>query len=65
MEQVLREPVELTELELDAVAGGNPFSNNAVAVAASQVTSSQGFAGVLGDFAAVAVAVTGNTGIIA
>ena len=26
MEQDLCEPVELTELELDAVAGGNPFS---------------------------------------
>jgi hypothetical protein len=26
MEQVLCEPVELTEFELDAVAGGNPFS---------------------------------------
>jgi hypothetical protein len=25
MEQVLCEPVELTEFELDAVAGGNPF----------------------------------------
>jgi hypothetical protein len=28
MEQVLCEPVELTEFELDAVAGGNPFSIN-------------------------------------
>jgi hypothetical protein len=27
MEHVLCEPVELTESELDAVAGGNPFSN--------------------------------------
>jgi hypothetical protein len=26
MEKVLCEPVELTEFELDAVAGGNPFS---------------------------------------
>jgi len=26
MEQVLCEPAELTEFELDAVAGGNPFS---------------------------------------
>jgi hypothetical protein len=26
MEHVLCEPVELTEFELDAVAGGNPFS---------------------------------------
>ena len=25
MEKVLCEPVELTEFELDAVAGGNPF----------------------------------------
>jgi hypothetical protein len=32
MEQVLHEPVELTELELDAVAGGNPFSINVAAV---------------------------------
>jgi hypothetical protein len=29
MEEVLREPVELTESELDVVAGGNPFSANA------------------------------------
>jgi hypothetical protein len=28
MEQILCEPVELTEFELDAVAGGNPFSIN-------------------------------------
>lgn len=26
MEHLLYEPVELTELELDAVSGGNPFS---------------------------------------
>jgi hypothetical protein len=26
MEHLLCEPVELTELELDAVSGGNPFS---------------------------------------
>jgi hypothetical protein len=28
MEYALCEPVELTEFELDAVAGGNPFSIN-------------------------------------
>ena len=27
MEQVLCEPVELTEFELDAVAGGDPFGS--------------------------------------
>jgi hypothetical protein len=32
----LCEPVELTEFELDAVAGGNPFSQNGVAVALAQ-----------------------------
>lgn len=26
MEHLLYEPIELTELELDAVSGGNPFS---------------------------------------
>jgi hypothetical protein len=31
MEQDLCEPVELTEFELDAVAGGNPFSINVTA----------------------------------
>ena len=36
MEHVLCEPVELTEFELDAVAGGNPFSQNGVAVALTQ-----------------------------
>jgi hypothetical protein len=30
MEQMLCEPVELTEFELDAVAGGNPFNVNNV-----------------------------------
>jgi hypothetical protein len=29
MDQLLCEPVELTELELDAVAGGGPFSISA------------------------------------
>jgi hypothetical protein len=43
MEQIICEPVELTELELDAVAGGNPFSFS---------TNSGRFAigAVLGDF---------------
>ena len=36
MGDILCEPVELTEFELDAVAGGNPFSQNGVAVALSQ-----------------------------
>jgi hypothetical protein len=35
MEHVLCEPVELTEFELDAVAGGNPFSINVAAVAST------------------------------
>jgi hypothetical protein len=30
MEQVLSEPVELTEFELDGVAGGTPFSGYSV-----------------------------------
>jgi hypothetical protein len=64
MEEVLREPIELTEFELDAVAGGNPFSNTTGAFA-SQVTSSQGFAGVIGDVIAVNVAANFNTGIVA
>ena len=33
MEEVLR---ELTEFEVDAVAGGNPFSQNGIAVALTQ-----------------------------
>jgi len=39
MEHILCEPVELTELELDAVAGGNPFSIN-VSAAFSKVRAS-------------------------
>jgi hypothetical protein len=39
MEHVLCEPVELTEFELDAVAGGNPFSIN-VEAAFSKVRAS-------------------------
>ena len=30
MEEVIREPVELTDQDLDKVAGGNPFSANSV-----------------------------------
>ena len=36
MEHKLDEPRELTECELDAVAGGNPFSQNGTAVALTQ-----------------------------
>jgi hypothetical protein len=39
MEQILCEPVELTEFELDTVAGGNPFSIN-VEAAFSKVRAS-------------------------
>jgi hypothetical protein len=39
MEHILCEPVELTEFELDAVAGGNPFSIN-VEAAFSKVRAS-------------------------
>jgi hypothetical protein len=35
VEHVLCEPVELTEFELDAVAGGNPFSINISAFGSS------------------------------
>jgi hypothetical protein len=35
MQHMLCEPVELTEFELDAVAGGNPFSVNVFALASS------------------------------
>jgi hypothetical protein len=34
----IREPVELTEFELDAVAGGNPFSIN-ISATLSSVTA--------------------------
>ena len=36
MQEVLRAAVELIDLDLDEVAGGNPFSQNGVAVALSQ-----------------------------
>jgi hypothetical protein len=39
MGQVLCEPVELTEFELHAVAGGNPFSINVSAFASSVFAS--------------------------
>ena len=39
MEQALAEPIELTESELDAVAGGNAFGNLAVAAVAQAVTN--------------------------
>ena len=38
----IREPVELTESELDEVAGGNPFGNLAVA-AVTQAVANVGF----------------------
>jgi len=39
MEQALAEPIELTESELDVVAGGDPFGNLAVAVVAQAVVN--------------------------
>jgi len=64
MEEVLREPVELTEFELDAVAGGNPFSvNNTFG---PNVVSQSDFVigAVAGDAVAIAqVANIGNTGV--
>ena len=39
MEDILCEPVELTESELDEVAGGDPFGNTAVAVVAQAVVN--------------------------
>jgi hypothetical protein len=50
MEQVLCEPVELTESELDAVAGGNPFSSNAFSIATTNNSGSFAIGAVLGDF---------------
>jgi hypothetical protein len=46
MEEVLREPVELTESELDEVAGGNPFSNQVTTIAGNlgAVVFTQAFA---------------------
>jgi hypothetical protein len=63
MEDILREPVELTEFELDAVAGGNPFSNTGAAGLGSltQVTSSQGFVGI--DATALANVITAQVGL--
>jgi len=51
MEQVLCEPFELTESELDAVTGGNPFSTNSVF--GNPTTNNSGsfaIGAVLGDF---------------
>jgi hypothetical protein len=50
MEQALCEPFELTESELDAVAGGNAFGSNSIS--GNPTTNNSGFAigAVLGDF---------------
>jgi hypothetical protein len=56
MEQFLCEPVELTESELDAVTGGNPFSQNGTAVALAQNYENFGQIGV--DLTAVASVIT-------
>jgi hypothetical protein len=58
MEQVLSEPVELNEFELDAVAGGNPFSFS---------TNSGMFAigAVLGDFSTASGVFAGQVNIFA
>jgi hypothetical protein len=58
MEDVLFEPVELTESELDAVAGGNPFSQNGTAVALSQTYTNENFGQIGIDVVAVASAIT-------
>ena len=42
MEDILCEPVELTESELDEVAGGDPFGNFALA-AVAQAVANTGF----------------------
>jgi hypothetical protein len=44
MEEFFREPVELTEFELDAVAGGNPFSINQSNVVGTNVAANSDFA---------------------
>jgi hypothetical protein len=54
MEEVLR---ELTELELDAVAGGNPFSQNGVAVVLSQSYENENFGQIGIDVTALASAI--------
>ena len=56
MEDALFEPVELTESELDAVAGGNPFSQNGTAVALTQNYENFGQLGI--DLTAVASVIT-------
>jgi len=63
MEQALSEPVELTESELSAVAGGNPFSINNV-VGANVVAQTDFVIGaVAGDAVAIAQTLNiGNTG---
>jgi uncharacterized OsmC-like protein len=40
MKHLLSEPVELTEVELDAVAGGNPFAIGPVTLTAAGIASS-------------------------
>jgi hypothetical protein len=49
MEQILCEPVELTEFELDAVAGGNPFSGSSVFGTGNINSGSFAIGAVLGD----------------
>jgi len=39
VEEIIREPVELTDEDLDKVAGGDPFGNMAVAVVAQAVAN--------------------------
>ena len=53
MEQVLCEPVELTEFELDAVAGGSPFSSCAVSGATTINSGRFAIGAVFGHFAVV------------
>jgi hypothetical protein len=62
MEHALCEPVELTEFELDAVAGGNPFSSYSVFGIAETINSgSFAIGAVQGDGSAlVAVNVVGQ-----
>ena len=55
MEELL-EPRELNDAELDDVAGGNPFSQNGVAVALAQNYENFGQIGI--DITAVASVVT-------
>jgi hypothetical protein len=64
MENVLREPIELTAFELDLVAGGDPFGSTAAALVAAASGTVNNIGNIVGQANGLVAATIANTGLI-